>query len=384
MSARSPSKGGSSGAPQYVWERLKNTGIDYKMILSERRLWLLQQDLGRSDILLAEWFALVQELDKVTRNEMGVDQFGTKLITSAEAQERKQRSQSFNRGNDAGVSSDGPNRPRSRSFLEYLSTKSALPDEPEPGKVAAVDLTQATGGTTVCDGADGVQRETPQHLVSGVIASPPRAAKDAATDNDATGGGDDEISHTSDGATPTKKKKISFRKKRKDKSKSSLPASALPSASAHGDGLSADTESSVPNSPIPRSKESHADPEARRSAHDTVGPDADNSLRKTDHVPSHTSRNSTSGAGVKPQTRGTTKKKRKTKTANKALKKMFKVVEKKNSAKGLQLHRNGELGRSMGASASEREDSSATNTDVVTDDGNAVRPSTATVQKMWL
>ena len=58
---------GSSGgrSRKYVWERLKNTaGIDYMMILRERRLWLLGQELSRNETLLTEWFALVQVSDE--------------------------------------------------------------------------------------------------------------------------------------------------------------------------------------------------------------------------------------------------------------------------------------------------------------------------------
>ena len=52
---------------RYVWHKLRNTGVDYTMILRERRQWLLNQDLAKSETLLCEWFALVQELDAVTR-----------------------------------------------------------------------------------------------------------------------------------------------------------------------------------------------------------------------------------------------------------------------------------------------------------------------------
>ena len=52
---------------QYVWHKLRNTGVDYSMILRERRQWLLNQDLAKSEALLCEWFALVQELDIITR-----------------------------------------------------------------------------------------------------------------------------------------------------------------------------------------------------------------------------------------------------------------------------------------------------------------------------
>lgn len=64
MAARaiSPGKGRT-----YVWQRLRDTGIDYNMILRERRLWLLSQDLAQSETLLCEWFALMQEMDAIVR-----------------------------------------------------------------------------------------------------------------------------------------------------------------------------------------------------------------------------------------------------------------------------------------------------------------------------
>ena len=50
-----------------MWHKSRNSGVDYGMILQERRAWLLRQDLARSEQLLCEWFALVQELDTITR-----------------------------------------------------------------------------------------------------------------------------------------------------------------------------------------------------------------------------------------------------------------------------------------------------------------------------
>jgi hypothetical protein len=64
MAARTPSPGKGR---TYVWQRLRDTGIDYNMILRERRLWLLSQDLAKSETLLGEWFMLVQELDTIVR-----------------------------------------------------------------------------------------------------------------------------------------------------------------------------------------------------------------------------------------------------------------------------------------------------------------------------
>lgn len=295
-------------------------------------------------------------------------------------------------------SSDGPNRPRSRSFLEYLSTKSTPTEEAAPGDVATVDLTQATGDTRTTVGVDGTARDVPEHLASGVIASPSQTTRAASAtpgvaDYDGiTAGGDDEVTHTSDGTTPTKKKKISFRKKRKDKSTASLPVNTNV-ANGRGEGLSADTESSVPSRPVSRAKEPHPVPGAHRQGGGTSGAGGgdvgDSDGPTTVLGTSHTSQGSTSGVAMasKPPARATTKKKRKTKTANKALKKMFKVVEKKNSAKGLQHRRSTDGGQesSAGVSTSEREDSSATNTDVgATDDDSTPRPSASTAQKMWL
>ena len=52
---------------RYVWHKLRNTGVDYTTILRERRQWLLNKDLAKSETLLCEWLALVQELDAATR-----------------------------------------------------------------------------------------------------------------------------------------------------------------------------------------------------------------------------------------------------------------------------------------------------------------------------
>ena len=40
------------------------------------------QDLSRNEALLSEWFALINELDLVTRATLGCDQFGTRPLTT--------------------------------------------------------------------------------------------------------------------------------------------------------------------------------------------------------------------------------------------------------------------------------------------------------------
>ena len=143
-----------------VWEKLKGVGVDYGLILrvcghtapafspltraQERRQWLLGQDLAKDAVLLAEWFALIQELDVAARQWIGClqpppplaptapadcgggscDERGFRVFTAAEIAAGRLRAHSFHAGDTAGGAAEGgQQRPRSLSFLEYLLGK---------------------------------------------------------------------------------------------------------------------------------------------------------------------------------------------------------------------------------------------------------------------
>lgn len=239
----------SALAPKYVWYKLKNTGVDYTMILRERREWLLNQDLAKSQALLCEWFALVQELDNITREELGVDENGTKVVTAAEENDRRARARSFTNMKTSSSESRSyevvqGNRPRSNSFLEFALAKDGTP--PATPKKASNEENVATETST-----RNSTNEYPTNVGEG----------------ESSGGN-------------TSPRKIALKKKKKDKSK-----------------------------------------------YDSSG---------TSEVTDQTgTRSSFSSPAVSPSKGGTVTvlkiKKKKSKTPNRALKKMFKVVEKKST-----------------------------------------------------
>lgn len=85
---------------KYAWQLLRASADprNYEMILKERREWLRTIDLAEKPPLLAEWLALIVELDTVSREALGVDAKGFVGQSSAQATGRKKRSWSFTKG----------------------------------------------------------------------------------------------------------------------------------------------------------------------------------------------------------------------------------------------------------------------------------------------
>lgn len=278
LDGKDPRAGG-----RYVWHKLRNTGVDYTMILRERRQWLLNQDLAKSETLLCEWFALVQELDAVTREELGVDKFGTKVVTQAEESERRARSRSFNvktstaDANPYGI--EGANRPRSNSFLEFLFGQEDLQNglakrgsgAADPGGFAAFAQSRATLDGNAAAGTTTTTTPGAAGSASGGLGQGATFGLDNAGNSGADGG----------------PKKVAFMKKKKGER-------AKSHSSSNGGGDDNGGFVAIPPSPSP-----------------------------------------SAGGNGAPLVLSI-KKKKKSKTPNKALKKMFKVVEKKASGKGFQ------------------------------------------------
>eukprot|EP00040_Diaphanoeca_grandis_P027376 m.155763 g.155763 ORF g.155763 m.155763 type:complete len:292 (-) comp30953_c0_seq1:183-1058(-) len=252
---------------KYMWHKLRNSGVDYHMILRERRAWLLRQDLARSELLLCEWFALLQELDNITREELGVDQFGTKVVTDDEENERRKRSRSFQNKSESDME-NFERRPRAQSFLEFIQSSESdegVASNGEPHNPSSPSPKKSNEGGDM----NG-------HVVA---HTPIKGSDESSVPGTPTNGGDgSNAMSTPNGDTQlddngsAKKKKVAFKKKKKDKTKTN--------------------EDVVLTSTPTRSK------------------DGENLVVAI--------------------------KKKKSKTPNKALKKMFKVVEKKASEKGAQ------------------------------------------------
>jgi len=108
------------------------------MILSERRAWLNNMNIASSPQLLAEWSALVAELDRVHRESLGVDERGYERNPS-KSTPRIRRSQSFLGigarlyGERTGETRRGSSRPRSKSILGTIGglLKSQRRDRPQ-------------------------------------------------------------------------------------------------------------------------------------------------------------------------------------------------------------------------------------------------------------
>eukprot|EP00039_Didymoeca_costata_P028745 m.22073 g.22073 ORF g.22073 m.22073 type:complete len:279 (+) comp7335_c0_seq1:194-1030(+) len=194
--------------PSFVWQRLRDSGVDYGMILKERREWLLSQDLARNEALLTEWFTLIKELDLVARAALGVDDTGMKMIDGGDG---RARSHSFTSG-DKGRTSPSPEfeggRPRSQSFLEFMMGKVE-----EENKIAS-PIRPGTNFEAPGTSSNDLSSEIMENDTNSNQSSPvqgdvtPQASASPAS----------EISDVSPIVTPSssgKKKKFSFRKKKR-------------------------------------------------------------------------------------------------------------------------------------------------------------------------
>eukprot|EP00039_Didymoeca_costata_P016655 m.301607 g.301607 ORF g.301607 m.301607 type:complete len:481 (+) comp16427_c0_seq4:463-1905(+) len=109
----------------YAWQLLRGTTeADYPMILRERKEYLLSVDLAESEALIAEWNALIAELDAVARNALGVDAKGYKAQYSGyDKKKGRKRSNSFlARDNAKLVSPENTNEIKGRERSHTLSS----------------------------------------------------------------------------------------------------------------------------------------------------------------------------------------------------------------------------------------------------------------------
>eukprot|EP00041_Stephanoeca_diplocostata_P041571 m.8348 g.8348 ORF g.8348 m.8348 type:complete len:328 (-) comp6297_c1_seq1:66-1049(-) len=122
--------------PSFAWQLLQQSDVgEYEMILKERRAWLASVDIQNNPRLLAEWMALIQELDRVARESLGVDSHGFSSQPCDDDASRlhgRARSRSLygtsgTTRSGSGRSTQGENddasggtRQRSRSFMGFL------------------------------------------------------------------------------------------------------------------------------------------------------------------------------------------------------------------------------------------------------------------------
>eukprot|EP00038_Savillea_parva_P017141 m.19190 g.19190 ORF g.19190 m.19190 type:complete len:314 (+) comp3669_c0_seq1:106-1047(+) len=131
----------------YAWQMLRgSTEADYTMILQERRAWLATMNIADDVKMLAEWSALVAELDRVARESLGVDERGYQASSTNTPAPSRRRSRSFftgglnffqDKSNDmASAAGKNASRPRSHSILNQigglLRKRSSTPPHTSP------------------------------------------------------------------------------------------------------------------------------------------------------------------------------------------------------------------------------------------------------------
>eukprot|EP00040_Diaphanoeca_grandis_P028201 m.162276 g.162276 ORF g.162276 m.162276 type:complete len:332 (-) comp31272_c0_seq1:92-1087(-) len=179
---------GGQRKPTYAWQLLRaSCEADYEMILNERKSYLANScDLSVKPKLLAEWMALIEELDTVARQNLGVDDTGYVYFETQPKEESRRRSKSFLNLFKVANTKPAPTldattpsrRPRSnsfRGFLTFYSSKRRLSSSATTSTAVNTKGGRRYMPQSPSNSADGRAKQTPTKTIAsrGIIGSPP-------------------------------------------------------------------------------------------------------------------------------------------------------------------------------------------------------------------